>query len=780
MFIDKEWRKEVKKIPNDGSENGRKNFVFIIIGVMLLAVLVVFLLVKKPVSPPLNNSAGVSGDPDNNATSSIGVLPSDLGNGNKDQYAIGTSTNGIKAEDLTFGHFYKKPENNSKPTVDTYDLPVNIKVNVTNYHDMARKVNLDPYIDHLNQYGFAVMDKSEKYGDFFTAFSELSKKEVPIIITEDFITYYYQNTLKQVFKEVEKNAFYDNIWQINKKMYDIALARYKNDLEEKGLVNDPILEGERLELAFFAVSLELLRPKLTQIDNSAKLSDNNLFSPQEIETYAYDLPDYLKIDVDKEIELIDSANKISKSPILLYEQDYKKFIIPSEYKNNARLHNFYLATKWMNSLFPLFNRDEFCENCLLDQTDWVINMTAASYIAKDLYDNQDLKNQWAIIYKFISFFTGLRSELTYLNYYDVLSRLFGKDYQVGEIFGRENKDREVDIYKIREELRKFQFASLEGGIDRKDSSYNSYLGMRLLQDVYWPNDYLMDYLTGTEMIFLDDPILQAKNNLTYCRTRRNNIMYRCNGFSYDILNVIDSVDLNSTYFRNNTNYYKYSDKVDYLREKIDDFDVFTWNNNVYWTTLDIAKNILRNNNENYPIYTRSSEWRTAKDYKTFLGTWVNLHLNSDEVVSYFEQEQGGLGVYTNCNQFNYIEPNIELLDEMTARNDMLIKMMMALKVAKNTNAAAEMLKELNIELSKIMDISKKELRNESLSNDDCKFINDLMKYVVNVKGNKNFEIQNEIRKLTESISNVKVLAVVYKKGEKLILAFGPMFDFIEK
>ena len=103
-------------------------------------------------------------------------------------------------------------------------------------------------------------------------FRELFKKEIPVYVSEDFVWYYNQNKLKLVYKEIEKSVFYENLWDINKKLYDISLSRYRQHLNETGIVNDPVLEGKRLQTAFLAVALSLLKPKPDQINKDENYS----------------------------------------------------------------------------------------------------------------------------------------------------------------------------------------------------------------------------------------------------------------------------------------------------------------------------------------------------------------------------------------------------------------------------------------------------------------------------------------------------------------------------
>lgn len=781
MFIDKEWKKETSKIPYSEEEEKKKNYLmYFVVGIFLLAAFAVIFWFRKPIKQNLVEVISNGSNHSAEKASSTPGLPQDFGNGDNSQYEIGANIQSIKAEDLTFGHFYEKPANDFISTLVRYSLPLNVKTDVMNYYEVSRKIDLDPYVESLNNNGFAVIDAptSLRNADFFSAYKYLLENDIPVSLTEDFLFYYYQNTLKQVFKEVEKNSFYENVWDINKKLYDISLARYKKSLSDYGAVNDPVTEAERMELAYFAVALKLLEPMKTQVNTSENFTDNKKFTAQESEEFSFEMPEYLKSDVDREVELIRKGSGQVKSPVLLFQRNYGDFSVPVNYKNNAKLNNFYLALKWLNTVFPLYYRDDNCPDCLLDKDDWVINMAAAAGIAKDFYENQDLKNQWAMIYKFISFFSGLRSDLTYLNYHTTYSEIFGNDYNLRSIFSRQNNNREKDLNTIRERLLQFKFSDLEGGLNREKEK--SKLGMRILQEPYWPNNYLLSQLTGQDMMSTAE---KKSNIVTACQERYAQYNYRCTGFAYDILNMVSPVSTNFDYFYNNTNYTNYNNRIEQLRREIALFDKFTWNNNVYWVTLDIGRNLLNTDRSGRPVYSMSNEWLVQREYNTFLGAWTNLHLPDDLFVSYYETQGSNLGSFRQCNKYNYVEPNIALYQDFVVRNNMLVKMLTMLQSDKRTNTAAAALKETNKKLAQAIEISKRELNNQVLTDEDCKFISDIIKQVIEEKGGRTFNLDfsNEATKRTlkESIEGIKLLAIIYEYNNQKVLVMGPIFNFRE-
>ena len=787
MFLD-DNKKEIKSresiFGNRSTVSDPNSNIFIIIGCIIIIFLLLFIVYTVFFQKDrTDNVAAVK--PVKISTSSVNKLPIFSSGNGDDEYGLGTSSEALIAENVSFGYFYEKPKNDFSSSLSTYELPLNIKIDVKNYYEISRKINLDPYLEDLNKNGFAIIEKQDIFDseDFFSSYQSLAAKDMPIVITNDFIIYYYQNTLKEINKEIEKNVFYEHIWNLGKTMYDISLTRYKRTYNELGPVNDSVLEGQRLQLAYFTVLLKLLMPTGEQIIEDVSFSDPNKFSLKEADKYSFITPAYMRVDIEKEVELIRQALNREKSPVFLYELDYENFFVPENYKANAKLNNFYLALKWLKSEFPLYYKDDICEDCLLDKSDWILNFYAACSISKDLYGDQDLKNQWAIVYKFISFFSGLRQELTYLHYDDVSRGLFGEDYDISEIFSLDNPNRLEDIYKIQTKVSKYNFSEIEGSLDRDDVITRPYLGMRLLQSEYWPNDYLFKRLTGEELVY-NEEVASKNADKTICQQNKEE-KYRCNGIGMDIINLVYPVEdyYRTEYFIDNINYQNYNEIASGIRRELDSFNNYTWNNNLYWITLDIIKPMLNYNSAFFPEFTKNKVWKQEKDFNASLGAWVNLHLNEDILAGYYDSKKysGGFGsCNTACNLYNYVEANPIFIEELIARNTMLIKMLSILRVNEDTNAASIKLKDFNKKLSRLLEIIKKELSNLSISNDDCRAIDDFARrYTVEKSADKVFNININGKNSVYSINKTKLLALIYKNGEDKVMVFGPIFNYQE-
>ncbi len=232
--------------------------VFITLAVVIVMVFWAIKMVNDSKRPPISeverpvpDSPAPEPEPAEPSLPSSGDDGRNGGNGN--------GQIGWEAQNVSFGDFYKVDREDLRLVLPDYPLPQNVKVDVANYYDFSRKINLDAALGSLNENGFASIDNPfpSEAKNFYQAYSVLKSKQVPVMLTSDFLIYYYQNTLKKAFKDIEGTVFYDNLWQTNKRLYAIAKDRYEANLNKTGLANDLALEGARRELAFFATALSI-------------------------------------------------------------------------------------------------------------------------------------------------------------------------------------------------------------------------------------------------------------------------------------------------------------------------------------------------------------------------------------------------------------------------------------------------------------------------------------------------------------------------------------------
>ena len=350
-------------------------------GTIILAVAVVGVLSWRSAQTPTVKSTPEQASSDGRLTRDAVVTPESVSAG---------QTQPAKSESFFFGDFYKQL-NDALPTQSQgVKLPFNTKQDAANYYPFIREINLDQSVSSLDANGLAVIDNpfAKTAPDFYGIYAALHQRNIPFLVTADFLLYYYQNSIKSIYKSVEADAFYQVFWDLNKDLFTQADKRYRDLYAKTGILNDPALEGLRLEAVYFAMNLTLLTPRPNQVlpasqGSQALISTGSLtkFTTLEAEDYAFTAPDYLADTINGELALINKADRVGQpttSPVFLYQRDYSLFKIPADYTGAERLKNFYLALRWTTSAFPLYYQDKNCPNCLLDQNDWLINQDRKS------------------------------------------------------------------------------------------------------------------------------------------------------------------------------------------------------------------------------------------------------------------------------------------------------------------------------------------------------------------------------------------------------------------
>jgi len=681
-------------------------------------------------------------------------------------------------EYMSFADFYQQPTERSTETAfASYELPLNVKVDVANYYELSRKLNLEGGITALNNQGFVVLDNpfAKEAPDFYALASLLDEKQIPLYISADFISYYYQNALKASFKDVEEGVFFDSLWQISKVLYDNSRARYEAHFSEVGARNDRVLEGERLQTAFFAVALELLKPQVEQVDTENKFNIGK-FSPQERQRLDFTVPAYLRDDVVKELELIRQARDKKKSPVLLYDRDYKDFVVPAEYKDNARLNNFYLAAAWLNSIFPLNYRDETCAECLLDQDDWRINFTAASLIAQDFSNNQELKDEWARVYKTMSFFKGLRDTWNYVDYRDGAKQLYGEEYDVTALFAEDVAESEENMQKLRRELLKRSVVPMQGGLSLQTMEGYKRAGFQFLADFYWPNEFIFSRLSYPNVGVYQGGEKPAAGNVTACLFDRR--YQRCQGSGQDILKIVYP-DWTSASYSENASYANYNEAMATLRPQVNAAMKGQLNN--YWSSLYIWQNHLHTAVNNLPSYLRSSAWLDRKATSA-LGAWTDMQLPADKLVLRKQDSTSGLAVVSDIPDFALVEPSVAFYDRLLAHNAMILEMFQALGLNEKSNLATNRLRDTYRQLESLRAIAEKQSKGEALEADDTQSIRDFARMQsVEKAGSKILSWNKGLlgATLKEKLNVPSLMIIAHKAGEETVFAVGPVFNYQE-
>jgi len=307
----------------------------------------------------------------------------------------------------------------------------------------------------LEKNGFVVISTPKELGDkpddFVGFYSTLEQKDLPIFITADSLLHYYHIFFDTTLMKLEKDLFYPDIWQMSKEFFDDALLQYNN-------TSGDLKEAVKRNVAYFSVALELLKPKSNQVATKENIKKEfdcygpedycdeiisnqlkegkffNLFNTEEAKKYTFEIPNFVKDLVKKEIELIEEHKGWEFSPIFIYKEDYSQYVPRGHYTKSEKLKNFFKTMMWygrMTALIkgsPVLSKGEsMCTgpmNGIVSEYDAKIQTLQASLIANKFSQSKDIQERWTRMYAITGFFVGFSDDLGPYEYGAVLKSLF--------------------------------------------------------------------------------------------------------------------------------------------------------------------------------------------------------------------------------------------------------------------------------------------------------------------------------------------------------------------
>lgn len=341
-----------------------------------------------------------------------------------------------------------------------YNLPLNT-VDISNWEDFSNKVNIDEAaLNKLTSNGFVVQDTNNDVSyskeDFADYYSDLKYNELPIFITSDSLLHYYHIFFDTTLTKLERDLFYDDLWQMSKDLYDNAQAVYASSTGE-------VKEAAKRNVAYLAVALESLAPKQNQILTDATLRQEycseymdedtcqmmilgvketygekaslKYFSKEDLNKYSITIPDYAKELVSSELELIKEHQGWENSPIFVYKEDYSQYVPRGHYTKSEKLKNYFVAMMWYGRMTALVNGSESLtagtSECsgfydgIISKQDAKIQTLQGSLLTDGFVSSQKVQEKWNRIYSITGFFAGFSDDLGPYEYANVLNKTIG-------------------------------------------------------------------------------------------------------------------------------------------------------------------------------------------------------------------------------------------------------------------------------------------------------------------------------------------------------------------
>jgi hypothetical protein len=249
----------------------------------------------------------------------------------------------------------------------------------------------------------------------------------------------------------------------------------------------------------------------------------------------------------------------------------------------------------------------------------------------------------------------------------------------------------------------------------------------------------------------------------------------------DFINLIWPVG-GSPYFEENTNYVNYAQEVQRLQSELDKSAI--WHSTNYWSTLNLAKTYLGMSKSNLPLFGRSASWQD-KSLKTAVGAWVNLQLPADKLsINQSTDDVQSLSNFSRWSENAYVEPNLDLINELLANNAMLLKMFTALQLDKEVSPTLLEIENFSNRLSALQKIIIKELSGQPLeAADNETVVNFIKQFKVDQVSAQNNQLllksPQQKATLKEDLSRLKLLVLIHQEGDNKVFSVGPVWDYKE-
>lgn len=715
---------------------------------------------------------------------------------NTEQDEQGYAADILKTEAVTYsgllGQGASLPINYSLEAVDvelkapSYDLPLQ-RDKISNYANFSDKIPLNESdLKVLESNGFVVIKNpyNPEEEDITSMYVTLKEEEVPVFITTDSLLHLYHIQFDETLRQIEEKEFYDTLWETDLDLLNASVQEYSSASGEEK-------EAARRDAAYFAVALSLLQPKPSQeqaAEDSYYFVDEALFPAGSGEKYQFEVPSFVKKEVEAELALIEAHEGFTVSPIFLYEEDYSQYVPRGHYTRSEKLQNYFKAFMWHGRMSMLL-KDRLIES-EDPEKDARIQTIQACLIASQLENSPELLENWERIYGVTAFYVGFSDDLGPYEYMEAMDRVFGNE---------ERKFNETAVEELKSILAQNQGPQIYGGTgncaleppftpEQAEECLENTTGFRFMGQRFIPDSYVFSNMVGA---YTGEYRGEKEEPFTFVISGAGRPI---RGFprGLDIMALLGSE--RAVYWLdelNDSSYENYSVQYEAMDSEFSNFSAAEWNRNLYWSWLYSLQPLLKDYGEGYPTFMQTDAWQD-KELSTSLSSWTELR---HDTILYAKQS------YTIVETampmppeekpvVGYVEPVPDFYARLFALTKMTNQGLDEMGVLDPVSKSR--LTELETILSRLQAISEKELENEEMTEEDYEFIRDFGDQLegviadVDEKARKTTVVAdvhtdaNTEAALEEGVGYVDMIVVAYKLPDgRVLIGAGPVMSYYE-
>ena len=670
-----------------------------------------------------------------------------------------------------------------------YVLPLQTD-DIYNYKKFSGEIPLDnDAVRLLETNGFVVIRNpfNPEEEDITVPYNILKEQEIPVFITSDSLLHLYHIQFDETLRQIEEREFYETIWEIGVELLNDSVEDYHAN-------SGDVKEAARRNAAYFAVGLSLLQPHAEQLCKSNwECSDPGLasayFTREDLERYSFEIPEFVKLDVENELALIEKHEGFSESPIFRYSEDYSQYVPRGHYTRSERLNNYFKAFMWYGRMSFLLKGGP---DGLVSVEDAKLQTMGAALIASEFAWNQELQANWDRIYSVTAFYVGLSDDLGPYEYREALNAVFtAGTFEPDELT-------EESVGELKAKLAEYSAPQIYGGTgdcvilppftpEQADQCLEAARGFRLMGQRFIPDSYMFSNLVGTYTdVYLGD---KEPKPFTFAISGAGRPI---RGFprGLDVMALLGSERARALLDElDDSNYKRYDEAYTELDAEFKAFSDADWNRNLYWSWLFTLQPLLKEYGAGYPTFMQTQAWQD-KELTTALASWTELR---HDTILYAKQSytMAELGMpMPEKEVVGYVEPVPEFYNRLLALTRMTADGLESMDVLDEVSAYR--LERLETILERLVQLSEQELANEELTEEDYEFIKnfgDELNAViseVDEKAKKTTIVAdvhtdaNTRQVLEEGVGYVEVIVVAYKVPDgRILIGAGPVMSSYE-
>ncbi len=440
---------------------------------------------------------------------------------------------------------------------------------------------------------------------------------------------------------------------------DAALLR-SSVAQYEALAGTTWAEAARRNAAYFAVALKLLDP-------------------------TWELPEGLRDLAEPDLAAIEAHSGLGPSaifPAYPRGEDWSQYVPRGHYTTSEELGRYFRAMMWHGRMtFRVDDETETRQAALLTQA-----------FRQTLVEAMPAAELWTAIYEPTVFFVGRSDDLTPKEYGQALTTAYGEATTAQDLLD------EQKFAAFRAAAEALRAPAIMGMVSVPGTPLEQTRGLRLMGQRFVPDAFVFQQLVDPQV-----PLRGMPSSLDFFAA-----LGSANALQY-------ALDAGATA------YPEYLAQMEELRRSFASYSDEVWNQNLYWSWIHSLRPLLEPVETGYPQFMRSPAWQD-KQLTTALGSWTELKrdtiLYAKQV--YVERGYDSLEPPEPERARGYVEPVPELFARVAALSRMTSAGLEQRGLLDEADAAA--LEAMALIAERLQGMAERELRGETLSEDDYEFI----------------------------------------------------------